>query len=174
MTCPVSSLGTSAENAALDDLSQKLCETPLIDVRTLNGYTAVAYTMLMTRAEQLDKHPLFVDYFGLALKGEGEPVIIPTNVPEELVAFLNIPVGNLFGTLAINVTGTSPDHVYRALAQTEGGSLNPLVDITNRQTLYAKVEREGDTITKVELAKICPHDDPMQMTVVLAGFYLNS
>lgn len=156
----------------LEALARKFAGNYSVDQGQINGHRAVALTFVARRGTYLRNKHFFLEYFGAPLKGEGEPVRVPEIVPANLVPFINVPLGRLLGTLSIRMGASSPEDMYRSLVAIEGGSRNPLVDLTNPQTLYAKTEGLAGRLQTVELAKVCPHQsNSTQMTVVLAGFY---
>ena len=157
--------------ADLEDIAQRCCMHYALDKEAINGYRAVALTFVTHLDTYLDNKQSFLGYFGQPVKRDGEPVRVPDIVPVRIIPFINAPLGNLFGTVAIK-NGYSAEIVHKPLIAREGGSLNPFVDLTTRQTLYAKINLSAGCIQTVELAKICPHSDPTQMTVVLTGFYV--
>ena len=134
-------------------------------------YGAFAFTHKMSRKAYVQCEPFFRAYFREPLKDEDEPVIAAL-LPDGLLPFINAPIGNLAGTLAIQEKLLDRSMVYAFLDCSEGISRDPLIDLTHRQTLYARMVRSQGVDKTVELAKICPHrKDPDQMTVVVSAFY---
>src|SRR3989344_7666929 len=95
---------------------------------------------------------IFRGYFGIPLKSSEEPVVVGRNVPRTFIDYLNRMHGFLLGGILFLEGEMDLQGVVETGVGQQGGSLHPLINLFNMQTLYGRIDGN-----EVEVVRICPH-----------------